>query len=152
MVDGSPVVAVATVDEAERRLRRLYAKACKNVVMVAMANKLARIARAVLRSGNDYKRSVGVAQHNIAERRLRLESATRTKTTNKLSTAVAQVQKGRRSSHNGGAPSVAPRTCLNVRSAYKDGYARNSLWPGALISTQRPNTFAQTCLFGNTSP
>jgi hypothetical protein len=30
--------------------------------------------------------------------------------------------------------------------ALKDRHARISSWPGELISTQRPNTFAQTCL------
>jgi hypothetical protein len=29
---------------------------------------------------------------------------------------------------------------------------RNSSWSGELISTQRPNTFAQTCLLGQTYP
>jgi transposase len=38
----------------------LHAKAPKNVVVVAMANKLARIAWAVLSSGNDYRPSVNV--------------------------------------------------------------------------------------------
>jgi hypothetical protein len=33
----------------------LDARAHKNVVIVAMANKLARIARAVLSSGNEYR-------------------------------------------------------------------------------------------------
>ena len=36
-------------------LDRLDARAHKNVVVVAMANKLARIAWAVLSSGNEYK-------------------------------------------------------------------------------------------------
>jgi len=31
-------------------------------------------------------------------------------------------------------------------------HARNTSWPGELISTQRPNTFAQTCLLDQTSP
>jgi len=35
---------------------------------------------------------------------------------------------------------------FNDRSVYKEGHARNSSWPGELISTQRPHTFAQTCL------
>ena len=39
-------------------LARLGARAPKNVVVVAMANKLARIAWAVLSSGNDYRSTV----------------------------------------------------------------------------------------------
>ena len=44
-----------------------------------------------------------------------------------------------------------PETLLDVlvdnnRPVYKDRHARNSSWPGELISTQRPYTFAQTCL------
>jgi hypothetical protein len=31
--------------------------------------------------------------------------------------------------------SLVPTMGLNVRSAYKDGYARNSSWPGEKIST-----------------
>jgi hypothetical protein len=30
------------------------------------------------------------------------------------------------------------------RSAYKNGHARNSSWPGELISNQRPDTLTQT--------
>ena len=35
---------------------------------------------------------------------------------------------------------------------YKDRHARNSSWPGELLSTQRPNTFAQTYLLDQTFP
>jgi len=41
-------------------LDRLDARAHKNIVVVAMANKLARIAWAVLSSGKDYRPSVNV--------------------------------------------------------------------------------------------
>jgi hypothetical protein len=48
--------------------------------------------------------------------------------------------------------SLIPTMVFNDRSTYKDRHARNSSWPGEIISAQRPNTFAQTCLLGPNSP
>ncbi len=57
-------------------LDALDARAPKNVVVVAMANKLARIAWAVLSSGEDYRPRRNIVAHEIArKRRLRLGSA-----------------------------------------------------------------------------
>ena len=57
-------------------LDALDARAPKNVVVVAMANKLARIAWAVLSSGEDYRPMGNVLPHEIVrKRRLRLGSA-----------------------------------------------------------------------------
>jgi hypothetical protein len=39
-----------------------------------------------------------------------------------------------------------PENGFNDRPTLKDRHARNSSWPGEIISTQRPYTFAQTCL------
>ena len=55
-------------------------------------------------------------------------------------TAKTKEQSQRRA-HN-----LSKRMVSNDRSVYKEGHARNSSWPGELISTQRPHTFAQTCL------
>ena len=41
---------------------------------------------------------------------------------------------------------------FNDRGVYKARHARISSWPGGSISTQRPNTFAQTCLLAQTNP
>ena len=43
-------------------------------------------------------------------------------------------------------PNLLTRIAYRGRRAYKDRHARISSWPGELISTQRPNTCAQTCL------
>jgi hypothetical protein len=39
-----------------------------------------------------------------------------------------------------------PEMVFNDRPTLRTGTQRNSSWPGETISTQRPNTFAQTCL------
>ena len=62
----------------------------------------------------------------------------------------------RRSLHRSSkAERIVTSACLNLlntmviygRSAYKNRHARNSSWPGALISNQRPNTLTQTNFF-----
>src|ERR1700733_759149 len=58
----------------------------------------------------------------------------------------AQKQQGRKNSHNGVPGNLLAELVDDNRPTNKDRYARNSSWPGALSSTQRPNTFAQTCL------
>src|SRR5271170_7803486 len=58
----------------------------------------------------------------------------------------AKKQQGRKNSHNGVPGNLLDELVDNNRPVYKDRYARNSSWPGALCPTKRPNTFAQTCL------
>ena len=41
------------------------------------------------------------------------------------------------------------RSRKSNRPTYKDRHARNSPWPGELVSNQRPNAFAQTCLLAH---
>ena len=48
--------------------------------------------------------------------------------------------------------SLVPKMVFNDRPTLKDGHARISSWPGELVSTRRPYTFAQTCLPVQTSP
>ena len=87
-------------------LDALDARAPKNVVVVAMANKLARIAWAVLSSGQDYRPAAG-SRITVRKRRLRLGSATRSHFTalrRRLEVyppKSAQEQQGRKNSHNG---------------------------------------------------
>ena len=50
-------------------LDALDARAPKNVVVVAMANKLARIAWAVLSSGNEYRPTANAMAHEVARKR-----------------------------------------------------------------------------------
>jgi hypothetical protein len=58
----------------------------------------------------------------------------------------AQKQQGRKNSHNGVPGNLLDELVDDDRPTNKDRYGRNSSWPGAMCSTQRPNTFAQTCL------
>ena len=48
--------------------------------------------------------------------------------------------------------SLVLKMVFNDRPTLKDGHARISSWPGELVSTQRPYTFAQTCLLAQTFP
>jgi hypothetical protein len=48
--------------------------------------------------------------------------------------------------------SLVLKMVFNDRPTLKDGHARNSSWPGELVSNQRPYTFAQTCLLAQTFP
>ena len=85
-------------------LDALDARAPKNVVVVAMANKLARIAWAVLSSGNDYRPRCRIT---LRKRRLRLGSAARShfpappRRLKVYPPKSAQEQQGRKNSHNG---------------------------------------------------
>src|SRR5277367_5468984 len=54
----------------------------------------------------------------------------RTTTTNKLSTEVCTGSARTKEQSQRCIHSLVPTMGLNVRSAYKDGYARNSSWPG----------------------
>jgi hypothetical protein len=49
----------------------------------------------------------------------------------------AQKQQGRKNSHNGVPGNLLAELVHNNQPTNKDRYARNSSWPGALISTQR---------------
>ena len=83
-------------------LDALDARAPKNVVVVAMANKLARIAWAVLSSGKEYR-----PRHRMSARKdAALGSAARStfRTTKRIKVyppKSAQEQQGRKNSHNG---------------------------------------------------
>ena len=122
-----------------------------------MANKLARIAWAVLSSGNDY-RSAAVPASPARKGRLRLGSAvalplSRTTTTTRKASAPrsAQGDKDERTVTTA-CPQPGTENGLHDRATYKDRHARISSWPGELVSIKRPNTFAQTCLLDQTSP
>jgi hypothetical protein len=92
-------------DECHAWLDRLDARAHKNIVIVAMANKIARIAWAVLSSGNEY-RPAAVPAYRVRKRSLRPGSATRShlpapRRRTSSPPKSAQGQQGRKNSHSG---------------------------------------------------
>jgi hypothetical protein len=108
----------------------LEARAHRNVLIVAMANKLVRIAWAVLSSGEEYRPCAsGICPHATVINLSPRSALELYKTTETVTTTPRNLQ---------------PKRVSNDRPVYKEGHVRNSSWPGARCSTQRPNTFAQT--------
>jgi hypothetical protein len=110
-----------------------------------------RYCRAATNTGQQLCQHNGAEKTPSAWKRYALPLS-RTTTMNKLSTEVCTGSARTKEQSQRCIHSLVPTMGFNVRSAYKDGYARNSSWPGDTISTQRPNTFAQTCLLDQTSP
>jgi hypothetical protein len=135
-------------------LDALDSRVPKNVVVVAMANKLARIAWAVLPAATTIAPSI----HNGAEKTpTGLEALTRShfpaprRATKFTHRSLHRSRKDERTVTTA-CLQPGPENGLNDRPTLKDRHARNSSWPGELFSIKRPNTFAQTCLLDQTSP
>jgi hypothetical protein len=135
-------------------VHRLTQRAPRNKVVVAIANKLARMAWAVLSSGKDYRLQAlqPAAVLMAVEKTLRLESTERFPLSHRHDQRSAEDRRRRKNSPTACRKTWTLKYVLVTEDLKGPTRADHHQVPGERFSTKRPDTFTRTILSTNFKP